>query len=781
MGIENLFNTIKKNKLTADSLNIDEKINCNYLYIDFNSVIYIVSDILESDFNYYLYCLIINKKDDNCFRIEKKYNFIYDSYEEFCEYMTNDKIIDFFKYNLYLYIDNFIENLFICDNIKNIHMAFDGTPTLAKIIEKKKRRYIKYLVSVLKDNIYNRLKNTIDENRQILDKYYISINRVFNKWNICIQEIYNNLISPEYKLNIKQKCVNLINVEISSSYEFGEGEKKIMEHILNYNNSGSYVIFSPDADVVLLSLLIQNKLLKMNISNTFNLIRHNNNHDEIENISICNLRENILNTVINKMNNYRKYNYNKNNLIDDIIGLFTFFGNDFLPKIESLNIKNGINILLDIYARHLNWWRGTNIYLLFEENNITKVNYDVFTNIINKLAEYEDKLIFDKYLSSEYKNFNYLSEIFEPNTITPFFIDRLNRYCHGFNKIIRYIRLNLNTNADEIFTNVINNFSDKENFINQFIKIEGSQEESIDVETYIKSLIEKMIEKIRDTNSYRCGLKLVKYSDMISDKFHQKCMNDDLIHDDMDISDYDIEIYKLEKRLDNYRELGIDTENKIGITELKYKNSEYKIYTDKYINDKKKFFYEKIMNCYTAEAINFISKDYIKGFFWVIDHYFNKNNRNTNINNISVWYYKYDHTPYFNEIALYLDSLYNKNNELNKIFQYISDISSETFVKATDFMNSFEQYLFITPNINKIDIPEIYKNIINDDNIYIDINNIIHKILNGDKTLFDTYNTKFLNKGNIIGLKNCDYKYFMNKVSSLRTYMNDNDIFNVIL
>ena len=31
--------------------------------------------------------------------------------------------------------------------------------------------------------------------------------------------------------------------------------------------------------------------------------------------------------------------------------------------------------------------------------------------------------------------------------------------------------------------------------------------------------------------------------------------------------------YKLEKRMDNYKDLGIDTENKIGITELKYKKS----------------------------------------------------------------------------------------------------------------------------------------------------------------------------------------------------------------
>jgi 5'-3' exonuclease len=114
-----------------------------------------------------------------------------------------------------------------------------------------------------------------------------------------------------------------------------------MENILFNKKSGSYIIFSPDSDVVLLSLIMQNKLIKNNIENTFNLIRHNQIDNEIENISICKLRNNIYNFIYNKMNNYRKNNHSKSNIIDDIVGLFTFFGNDFLPKIESINRTTG--------------------------------------------------------------------------------------------------------------------------------------------------------------------------------------------------------------------------------------------------------------------------------------------------------------------------------------------------------------------------------------------------------------------------------------------------------
>jgi hypothetical protein len=43
-----------------------------------------------------------------------------------------------------------------------------------------------------------------------------------------------------------------------------------------------------------------------------------------------------------------------------------FFGNDFLPKIESINIKTGFAIIFDLYAKHLNWCRSPQYNLLFE-------------------------------------------------------------------------------------------------------------------------------------------------------------------------------------------------------------------------------------------------------------------------------------------------------------------------------------------------------------------------------------------------------------------------------
>lgn len=773
MGIESFFNTITKNKISSDLLLIENKINCNYLYIDFNSILYILSSEFENDVNYYLYCLIINEKDDKSNLIENKYNINFTTIEEFNNYFTHEKINDIIKINIFKYIKNLCVNLINSESLNNIYISMDGTPTMSKIVEQRKRRYMNYVISNLKNQIYQVLNDKIDKNRNTLYENSKSFNKNnMIAWSVFMQDIYNQLISPEYKQEIFELCKNLKNITVSSSYEFGEGEKKIMEHILYNKHSGSYIIFSPDSDVVLLSLLMHNKLIKININSTFNLIRHEQQNNEIENISICNLRTNILNFIYDKMNTYRKYNHNKNNIIDDIIGLFTIFGNDFIPKIESINIKTGFNIIFDIYAKHLNWCRSNQYNLLFEENGITKINYDVLSNIFDRLSDYEDKLLYDKYIASEYKNYKYLSNILETNNITSFFIDRLNRYCHGYNKVIRYIKNNPLITANDVYDNVINKFVDKEEWEKEFIKLEINYDNSEQTDNHVKDIIistlDKMIQKLNQNQTYRCGLKLIKYTDSIDDKFHQNSLKDILIHPKMNINDYDKEIYKLEKRMDKYKNIGIDDNNKMGYCELKYKESEYKIHVDKDIENKKKFFYDKILNCTSEEEINQLCKEYLRGFFWTIDFYFNKNNRHININNISIWHYKYDHSPYFKEISKFINNINSRNQDLNKLFYSINDTTSSYYVKSSQFLNRFEQYIYITPKCLHFDVPDIYKQVINESDIFLDINDIIKRILNGENNLLDTYNAKFINKGNIVGLRNCDYSTFMELIGNLR-------------
>ncbi len=781
MGIENFFNTLVKTKICPKSFLKSIDLKCDYLFIDFNSIIYLISSQIEYELNYYLYGLIINEKDDECLEIEKDYQINMNTVEEFKSYFTPDIIDNLIKEEIYVYIKKLCVDVNKNNTLKEIFISFDGTPTMTKISEQRRRKYMSFVMSCMKNNIYEKFGNTINEKRNIHYDNAVSFgkknNSIGGMWSNNIQDIYNNIDSFEFKLELKMLCKKLETITVSSAYEFGEGEKKIMEHILHYKKSGSYVIFSPDSDTVLLSLLMQNKLNKDNIDSEFNILRYNETEEEIENISINLLRNNILDFIYTKFNPYRKYNYKENNIIDDIIALFTFFGNDFLPKIESINIRNGLNILIDVYVKHFNNSRLQYPYLVIEdkimtkinnqikEEKMTRINSDVLINIINKLAEYEDKLIFDKYISNEYKNFNYLLGILEPNNYTPFFIDKLNRYCHGFNKVIRYIKTNKNATAEDVYNNIINNFTDKEQWEIEFLKIEN-KDNCLGTITILE-LLNIIIEKIK-SNTYKCGLRLIRYSNFIDDKYHQNYIKEQLAHPKMEICTYDIELYKLEKKMDEYKNIGSSNENKIGICDLKYKDNEYKIHTDRSISNKKNIFYKDILCCEDDNTKNELINEYLKGFLWTIDFYFNKNHRQININYISTWFYKYNHAPYFKEISDYLNNLENKNAEINKLFYEINMINGENYVSSTQFINKLEQYLYVTPKALHINLPEVYKTIINDNDLFPDLIDISNKVFNGDQTLIETYDCKFLTKANIIGIKKHTYDYYSTKIINLR-------------
>lgn len=770
MGIENFYNTLIKNKIINKKYLDNNNIECDYLYIDFNSIVHLIVDNFEYDINYYLYSLIISDKDEYIKNIEKEYNIKYDKLDEFLNYFTQENVDEFIKDKIYDFLKKICLKIGSNGKLKEIFISFDGTPTFSKISEQRKKKYVNTILNEFKDEIYNKNKELFDENRKTFEENKIRFgknqsNKYCGNWTGHIQDIYNNISSFHFKMEIHEICPNLKDFIVSSAYEFGEGEKKITEHILQYKKSGNYVIFSPDSDTVLLSIMMSNKLNRLNIQNDFKILKKTD--DKIEIIYVNEVIDNLYNLLVSKLNPYRKLNHDKLNILDDLIGLFTFFGNDFLPRIESLNIRNGLEVLCTIYARNLSFCRSKYPYLLFIENNITKLNINVFIELINKITESEDKLLFDKYMSTEFKNFNYLLNIFGFNEYTPFFIDKLNRYSHGFNKLVRYIKMNPDKTSNEIYINIIEKFSDKTEWKRIFMEIENK--DKIYGEICVIDMLEIIMNHIKENKKYKLGLKLIRNTENIFDRYHQNNIQENMSHPKIAISSYDIDIYKFDKKIDQYQNISLEIDEKIGLVDLKYKDNEYKIHTDRNIIIKKDFFYANILQLKENE-INLFIEEYLRGFLWVIDFYFNKTNRLVNINNISIWSYTYTHSPYFKEISKYLTSTSNIFGVFTKLFRNISDINGDYYVSSSHYINTFEQYLYITPkHILKNNVPEIYKDILVDEIIFTNIDPFYEKIKNGEKNLIETYDVKSLNKANIIGFRKPLYIDFMEKIIFLRT------------
>ena len=344
MGIERFFSSISNKFNAVQNITYPyEKKLSTHIFIDFNSIIHVVSSSLKnpSDFN------VIDKVEE--------------------------------------YILNLLTNNFYNDEIKFIMIAIDGVPSKAKMIEQKKRRYIGQLISFMTENNKKWSKNNISPGT-----YFMHI-------------LSNHLNSVSFKNKIKKVCNNIDNILISDIYKSEEGEKKIVNKInaMSFNKNDKIIIYSPDSDVILLALI-----LKKNID--INIYRHDQ-QKSVEKNYVFNLIE--ITFLKNIIVNYIKDNLYHNNLkdqelINDIVLIFTIFGDDFLPKIKSYDVKNDINIIFEFYSLTLLIVKKPLIY----DNQI---NFEFFTKLLEVMSKFEETILNENKLEKKYNNYkSYSSNLF---------------------------------------------------------------------------------------------------------------------------------------------------------------------------------------------------------------------------------------------------------------------------------------------------------------------------------------------------------------------------------
>ena len=186
--------------------------------------------------------------------------------------------------------------------------------------------------------------------------------------------LIKNLKSSKFKSNLK-KLNNNIKYVLSDTSEMGEGEKKIIDYIIENDINNDITIFSPDADMILLGLL----LLKTSKNITI-LRRDQQESEKLDDDNIFHFAYNIIDidslgkTLISYLKE-KSENLKYHNLINDIVLLFTFFGDDFLPKLESYNVNNDIDLILNIFFKIFN---STKQYLISNY----KINITIFKQIV---------------------------------------------------------------------------------------------------------------------------------------------------------------------------------------------------------------------------------------------------------------------------------------------------------------------------------------------------------------------------------------------------------------
>lgn len=296
-----------------------------YLYKKYKYDIDVTEDVLKNKMPKYLffdYNSLIHPCANNVLEIIKCEIDSSHDIEEIEERIISNTI----KYTEY------VINLFK-DSLEKVYITIDGVAPLGKLKQQRERRYKSYYTkeTVIWDT------NNITPGTKFMEKLEKSLEDFANKFD------------------------GSINVILDSWRNVGEGEHKMMNTISKLSRHDDILVYGLDGDLIVLGMLADKKIT---------LIRADNHDNTKFNYLETNkLGELILKEVGN---------------VKDFILLSFLLGNDFIPSLPNLNIRNGaIDYLIKIYKT----LSSKHESIINEYNNI---NMDFLLDILSMIASNED-------------------------------------------------------------------------------------------------------------------------------------------------------------------------------------------------------------------------------------------------------------------------------------------------------------------------------------------------------------------------------------------------------
>ncbi|EDR22159.1 5'-3' exoribonuclease, putative [Entamoeba dispar SAW760] len=300
------------------------------------------------------------------------------------------------------YIDYMID---IVRPRKLLYIAIDGVAPRAKMNQQRSRRF---------KTAYNMENQSFEEKKSIFKEKPVDSN--------CITPgtEFMEAVSKVIKAYIKErmnssKYWNSIIVIFSDSSVPGEGEHKIIDFIRrqkdckNYNPYIRHCMYGLDADLIMLALATHeryfsiirdkpyNKGDKCYICGDYHSPDHCKNYNRIAPLDPITkpfifVDCHVLRQYLNKTIKVEKYDFER--CLDDFIFFCFLVGNDFLPRIPSLDIQEGaIDILIKIYLKFL----PENGYIT--ENGT--INIKIVKKFLHLVGKEEKQLLVNRRLRKE--------------------------------------------------------------------------------------------------------------------------------------------------------------------------------------------------------------------------------------------------------------------------------------------------------------------------------------------------------------------------------------------
>ena len=686
MGVEKFFSTVNRNFNVIQSIDLNNidgtKTNASYLLFDFNSIIHHTSSKLIEELN--------EKKINNKNEKMKDTNF-------------QDYKIDDLEIMIIKQVNNFIisilENLEL-DKLKLMYIALDGVPSFSKMLEQKKRRFVGDFVEKLLEQHslpFSWSKNNISPGTIFMNKvtqYLSNIKSIIDGDKIKKEDLILDLDNYDNYTKVKK-------FEFSNTNSPGEAEMKIFDLIEDLPKNEPIIFYSPDSDVILLSMISKR-------SDQITIFKFEQQTNLLSVINIELLKQSIFIYCKDRLINTKLNDININNIINDIVFIFTIFGNDFLPRCEAIQTNQDFLFLIDLYLIIL----IDNGYMLINSN----ISNKPFFKFLSLLKTHEERLLFRNAKQNIYQNYNWTNQ-------KNFYIDLLKFKNSETPSEYFYDNLLLYIDPGKL-TDILN----KSTYgCLEFYLLDKNKKLEI-----LKKGLQKVLpinaQLYIDINNLNKDTPYDKFFEyQYSSKLKKHVLNM------KDLSPRNKELYLINNKLDKYTTLFEPTSSfNTNINTLKKINIP--------------FYYKKYFKNVSEKDI---VKIYLQGFKWVTQYYFD---RKHSID--ETWYYPYNKAPLLETIINYYSSIIidtpskSKINKITPIEQllYITPIRLSD-INKTKFFTMFAEYKngkFVDEKfINKIKI-FVEKN----PHFFYNLDEVYNGIKTGSLTheLFDCSSSSFISK-----------------------------------
>lgn len=264
------------------------------------------------------------------------------------------------------YLDWLLKEGVAAGNNINVGVCLDGVAPRAKMMQQRKRRFMGMF-------------------RGLLDEKETS-------WDTCAISPGTEFMDVMAKY-LRERAKGDKDMWVSPADEPGEGEHKIFQKLEEVPDTSPTLIYGLDADLIMLSLVshrrniyLMREVTQAGIPNNCPAVSAN---APFVYVNIDSLRAGILENVrqhykwpVSDDAIHDTYNNEAKQWIETYIVLCFLLGNDFLPPLPALTLKNeGLDIVLRAYGRIR---KGRELV------SDSKINWDVLAALIEDLSTVED-------------------------------------------------------------------------------------------------------------------------------------------------------------------------------------------------------------------------------------------------------------------------------------------------------------------------------------------------------------------------------------------------------